>query len=256
VNDPLRAQQIVRRQVRRRRRWRRLRVAALVVIASAAVVAAAFGIDRLAVVVHKFYAEHHHLHPQTTTLTTKTTTTTTLPGSPRCDSPQLSASVSDWRETAGSVEEMVTLTNISETPCSLTGYPSIGAVAQDGTPLPAPNAELASLGSSDVNGTATPSSAVTLAHGARASFELVFANTCDHVLEPGEPATGALNECYDGIWLDVTPPQGTTPLLVTQPVRLTYTTTGFEVGPFLAGDGPPLQGQPPLTSPTTSSTTP
>jgi Protein of unknown function (DUF4232) len=232
VNDPLRAQQIVRRQVRRRRRWRRLRVAALVVIASTAVVAAAFGIDRLAVVVHKFYAE----------------------------SPGLSASVSDWRETAGTVEEVVALTNISATPCSLTGYPTLGAVAQNGTPLPSPNTELASLGSlgsSNVVGTTTPSSSITIAHGARASFELVFANICDHVLQPGEPATGAPNECYAGVWLDVTPSQGSSPLLVTQPVRLAYTTTGFQVGPFLAGDGPPLlQGQPPLTSTTTSSTLP
>src|SRR5580658_2189742 len=106
---------MVRRQVRRRRRRRRLRVAVLVVVSVTVVLAAAFGIDRLAVVVHKFYAEHHHSHPKTAAITDRTTstTTTTVPGPPRCDSPQLNAIVSDWRETGGEVEETVALTNIS-----------------------------------------------------------------------------------------------------------------------------------------------
>jgi hypothetical protein len=257
MNDPLRAQQMVRRQVRRRRRWRRLRVAFLVILASTAVLAAAYGIDRLAVVVHKFYVEHHHTRPQASGTTDKTTsTTTTVPGSPRCDSPQLSALVSDWRETGGAVEEDVTLTNISPTPCTLTGYPELGVVAQSGTPLPATNDDTALLASPGTFGSPQPSSPVALAHGARASFELVFSNTCDHVLEPGQPTTGALNDCYAGVWLEVTPPQGTSPLLVTQPVRLTYTTSGLQVGPLQAGDGPPLSGQPPLTSqPLTTQTT-
>jgi len=262
MNDPLRAQQMVRRQVRRRRRWRRLRVAFLVILASTAVLAAAYGIDRLAVVVHKFYVEHHHTRPQASGTTHKTTsTTTTVPGSPRCDSPQLSALVSDWRETGGAVEEDVTLTNISPTPCTLTGYPALGVVDQTGTPLPATNDDLATLASPGAFGAPQPSAPVALAHGARASFELVFSNTCGHVLEPGEPTTGALNDCYDGVWLEVTPPQGTSPLLVTQPVRLTYTTSGLQVGPFQAGDGPPLSGQPsptsqPLTAQTTTTTAP
>ncbi len=258
MNDPLRAQQMVRRQVRRRRRWRRLRVAVLVLLASSAVVAAAYGIDRLAVVVHKFYTEHHHTRPQTTGLNhgTTSTTTTTAPGAPRCTSPQLGALVSDWRETGGTVEETVTLTNISATPCTLTGYADLGVVAQNGTPLPAPNDDLASLGAAGGPGSTAPSSPVTVAHGARASFELDFANICDNILEPGEPATGAPNECYAGVWLDVTPPGGTSPLLVTQPVRLTYATTGFQVGPFEVGGGLPLAGQPPLTSQTTSTPTP
>ncbi|HXQ44143.1 MAG TPA: DUF4232 domain-containing protein [Acidimicrobiales bacterium] len=257
MNDPLRAQQIVRRQVRRRRRWRRLRVAVLVVMASSAVVAAAYGIDRLAVVVHKFYTEHHHTRPPASGLHNGTTsTTTTTPGPPRCTSPQLSALVSDWRETGGTVEETVALTNISATPCSLTGYPDLGVVAQNGTPLPAPNDDLASLASPVALGSTTASAPVVLAHGARASFELDFANICDQVLEPGQPATGAPNECYAGVWLDVTPPGGTSPLLVTQPVHLTYTTAGFQVGPFEVGGGLPLAGQPPLTGPTTSPPTP
>jgi hypothetical protein len=256
---------MVRRQVRRRRLWRRLRLASLVIITTAVIAAAAFGIDRLVVVAHRFYVEHHHSAPRATgatNRTTSTTTTTTVPGSPRCDSPQLSATVSDWRETAGTVEETVTLTNIVQTPCSLAGYPSLGVVAQDGTPLPAPHDDVTTIGSPTVAttapvsttapvGTTTPPLPVDLVPRAHASFELSYANVCDHLLQPGQPATGVPNECYDGIWLEVTPPQGSSPLLVTEPLRLTYATSGFLVGPFQVGDGPPLTGQPPLTSPST-----
>jgi len=255
VNDPLRAQQMVRRQVRRRRRWRRVRTALLVATASAVVVGAAYGIDRLVVVVHKFYVEHHHSRPRATGVTHKVTSTTTtaVTGSARCDSPQLTAVVSDWRETSDTVEETVSLNNISPSPCTLTGYPRLGAGAQDGTPLPAPNDDLASPTSPAATGTASPSTPVTLARGARASFEFAFTNTCGYVLQPGQPTTGAANQCYSGIWLEVTPPHGTSPLLVTQPVRLTYSISGFQVGPFQAGSGPPLTGQPPLTRTTSTS---
>ncbi len=232
-------------------------MAFLVVMAAAVVVGAAYGIDRLGVVVHRFYVEHHHSRPRATGVTNKATSTTTTsePGPARCDGSQLSAVVSDWRETSGTVEETVSLTNISASPCSLTGYPRLGAGDQNGTPLPAPNADVASFASPTVGTTAAPRP-VTLARGARASFELAFANTCDSVLQPGEATTGGTNECYAGVWLEVTPPLGTSPLLVTQPVRLTYATSGFQVGPFQAGDGPPLTGQPPPTTPTTSSSIP
>jgi len=230
-------------------------MAFLVVMAAAVVVGAAYGIDRLGVVVHKFYVEHHHSGPRAPGVTNKatsTTTTTSEPGLARCDGPQLSAVVSDWRETSGTVEETVSLNNISASPCSLTGYPRLGAGAQNGTPLPAPNDDVASFASPTVGTTAAPRP-VTLARGSRASFELAFANTCDSVLQPGEATTGGTNECYAGIWLEVTPPLGTSPLLVTQPVRLTYAASGFQVGPVQAGDGLPLTGQPPPTGPTTTS---
>lgn len=260
----MRVQQMVRRQVRRRRRWQRLRLALLVVAAAVVVVAAAVGIDRLAVVVHKFYAEHHHTQKRASGVTnpTTSTTSTTAPGPARCQSPQLSAVVSDWRETSGSVQEVVGLSNLSLATCSLAGYPVLGAVAQNGTPLPAPNSDTATIGTvGDVGttaavGTTTPSATVILAHGARASFELSYSDTCDHVLQPGEAATGAPNECYGGVWLEVTPTPGSSPLIVTQPIHLSYATSGLEVGPFQAGSGPPLSGQPPLTAQTTSPTGP
>ncbi|HXQ58856.1 MAG TPA: DUF4232 domain-containing protein, partial [Acidimicrobiales bacterium] len=226
MNDPLKVQDRVRRQVRRRRRWRRARIAALSVAATAAVLGAAFGIDRLAVTVHRFYVEHHHTTPKVTATKTgvTSTTSTTVPGPAHCDSPQLSATVTDWFESNGTVEEKVSLTNISPGPCSLTGYPTLGAVSQSGTPLPAPTNHLAGLGSPATADSTIPSGPVILAREARASFVLSFPNVCDNVLVPGAPATGAPNECYAGVWLEVTPPQATSALLVTEPLRLTYGT--------------------------------
>jgi hypothetical protein len=249
VNDPLKVQDRVRRQVQRRRRWRRARIALLSLAATAAVLAAAFGIDRLAVAVHKFYVEHHHTTPGVTVAKkgVTSTTATTMPGPTHCDSPQLSATVTNWFESNGMVEEKVSLTNISPGSCSLTGYPTLGAVSQSGTPLPAPTNHLASLGGPATVGNTVPSGPVILVHDARASFALSFANVCDNVLVPGSPATGTPNECYAGSWLEVTPPQATSSLLVTEPLRLTYGTAGFQVGPFEVGDGQPLPGQPPPT---------
>jgi len=230
-------------------------------VATTAVVAAAFGIDRLAVVVHRFYVEHHHTPARATGAINQVTATTatTVPGAPRCGGPQLSAIVSDWRETNGTVEETVALTNISMTPCALAGWATLDVGAQNGTPLPATNADVASIGSPGTAvpvGTTVPPSPITLAQGAGASFQLSYASTCDQVLQPGQPATLAPNQCYSGIWLEVTPTPGSSPLVVTEPLRLTYATTGFQVGPFQAGGGPPLPGQPPLTAQTTSPTGP
>ncbi len=259
MNDPLKVQDRVRRQVRRRRRGRRARIALRSLTATAAVLGAAFGVDRLAVAVHRFYVEHHHSSPARVTGSKKevtTTVATTVPGPAHCDSPQLSAVVSDWLETNGTVEEKVSLTNISPAPCSLTGYPSLGAASQSGTPLPALTNDVAGLAGSGTVGTTIVSGPIILAQGARASFDLSFANVCDQVLPPGTPATGAPKECYAGTWLEVTPPKATSPLLVTQPLRLTYGTAGFQVDPFQVGDGQPLPGQPPPTIPNAIPATP
>jgi hypothetical protein len=254
VNDPLRAQAMVRRQVRRRRRWRRLRMGSLAVVVAAAVVAAAYGIDRLVVVAHRFYDEHHHSAPRALAVThhttTTTTTTTTIPGPPRCASSQLIATVTDWREANGTVEEEVGLTNISSSPCSLRGYPLLGAAAQNGTPLAATNSDQIGLNSAGPFGVPPTPQVVSLDHEGQASFALTFSNNCDTILTPGESPFGVSNACYAGGWLEVTPPQGTSPLLVTQPLSLTYATAGFQVGPFVAGSGPPLTG--PLPGATTT----
>jgi hypothetical protein len=156
----------------------------------------------------------------------------------------------------------VALTNLSLTPCSVAGYPVLGVVASTGTALPATNSDVASIGAAGTLGTTAPvgttvpSAPVVLAHGAQASFEFTYSDDCDHVLQPGQAATGAPNECYGGLWLAVTPTPGSSPLIVTQPVHLTYATAGLDVGPFRAGGGPPLAGQAPLTTQTTVPTSP
>jgi hypothetical protein len=249
---------MVRRQVRRRKRRRRLRIALLSVAATTVVVAAAYGIDRLVVVAQRFYDEHHHAAPRATGAShpTTSTTATTIPGPVRCDSRELSAVVSDWRETGSTVEEIVTITNISVTACTVAGFPVLGVGAQDGTALPATSVDIgAPSGSRGAATTIPPSQVITLAHAARASFEVSYANVCDHVLQPGEAATGTPDECYAGVWLEVTPTAGSSPLIVTQPIHLTYATSGFFVGPFQVGTGSPLSGQPPPTATTTSPTT-
>jgi hypothetical protein len=244
MNDPVRVQAKVRRQVRRRRRWRRARLTLLILVLFAAAGGAAFGIDRLVVVVHRFYVEHHHSSPRATGRGTSSSTTTTVPpGPPRCNSPQLSAEVYNWHEANGLTDETLSLTNLSTTTCTLAGYPVIGADAANGTPLPATTADVATLGSpgtSPIAGTTStvPPSPVPLAAGARAWFELSFTNICDRVLQPGAAPTGTPNECYAGTWLTVEPFSGADPLVVTQPLRLAFGTSGFLAGPFEPGTPP------------------
>lgn len=240
VNDPVRVQEMVRRQVRRRRRWRRVRITLLVIVLAAVAGGAAVGIERLVVLAHKLYVEHHHPSARAAgggrTSTTLSTTTTAPPGPGPCGSPQLSAVVYDWRETDGMTQEAVQLTNISPTTCSLSGYATIGVSAQSGTPLPAPTTDLPALGTVPASSEVTSAQApVTVAPRSEAWFELSYPDICDQVLTPGATPTGAPNECYPGNVLEVTPSKGTEALLVTQPVLLTYGTAGFEVGPFQAG---------------------
>lgn len=233
---------MVQRRVRRRRLMRRLRLATMVVVGVAVVGGAAFGIDRMVVALHRYYGSHSH-SPSTTVLTiAKPATTTTAPGPPACASVQLSAYVYDWESSAGTTYETVSVSNISGTACSFLGYPALGASDYDGTSLPAPTDDVATLGGAT---TATSASAVlTMAPGARAWFELDYPDVCYQVLEPGQTAAaGATDVCYDGETLEVTPPRTSSPLLVHEPLRFTYGTAGFDVGPLVAGTPPP---SPPL----------
>jgi hypothetical protein len=149
----------------------------------------------------------------------------------------LSAEVYNWRDVSGTTEETVSLTNISPTLCTLSGYASLGVNAANGTPLPAPTHDVDSFGPPPAVGTTTtvPASLVALSPGGRGWFELSFSDVCDHVLPPGATPTGVPNECYAGTWLTVEPVEGAEPLVVSQPLRLTYATAGFLVGPFVAG---------------------
>lgn len=236
-------QKMVRRRVRRRRLLRRLRVGSMVVGAVIVVGGGAFGIDRMVVAIHHYYATG--TKSSSTNTTTPTTTTTTTPGPPACASAGLSAYVYDWNETGDTLYETVSLSNISGSPCSLTGYPTLGASAQNGTPLPAPTLDVATLGST--TGASISPTSLSVAAGTRVWFELDYPDVCYDVLEPGATATDIPNACYAGTFLEVTPPKTSTPLLVSEPLHFTYGTAGFDVGPFVAGT-PPVSPPVPTTA--------
>ena len=244
MKNPVKVQEMVRRRVRRRTLWRRTRIGALVALAVIAVGSAAFGIDRMVVALHRYYAAPSHSSGRVGAAATSTSapTTTAPPGPPACVGADLTGAVSNWQATSGVTYEIVTLTNISSSPCTLTGFPNLAANAQNGTALPAATRDVATLGSTPT----TPSSgpvAVNVAPGAGAWFELAFGDTCPQVLTPGAGPTASTGACYAGQWLQVFPPKTTNALLVTQPLRFNYATSGFEVGPFMS---PPAPSSPPV----------
>jgi len=249
MSNPMAVQEMVRRRVQRRRRMRRVRTAVLVVVVVLGLGGAAFGIDRMVVSLHHYYAGHPGPKASSTTGATpvsRTSTTTTIPGPPACQSPQLGASVYYWIGTGSAIYEIVTLNNISGSACTLAGYPTLGASAANGTPLPAPTSDVATLGS--VPGGAPASTApVALEPGTRAWFEVSFPDICDRVLQPGAPSAGVVNACYAGSELQVTPPRATSALLVSEPLHFDYGTSGFQVGPF--------QSTPPPSRPPVPTTT-
>ncbi len=262
MKDPHQLQQMVQRKVRRRRLWRRTRLTTMITGGVIVVLALAFGIDRMVVSLYRYYGGDKVGAAPTTTpiITTPTSsTTTTAPGPPGCTSSGLSAQVENWQETAGSQYETVVLTNIAPASCTLAGYPGLGVTASDGTPLLATSTNAAGLGSSAAGATAgsSPTPApVVLATRGQAWFELSYLATCYQILAEGEAPTGAPDQCFSGSTLEVTPPHATSPLIVSEPVRLAYQTSGFMVGPF---EAVPIPSTPPVpTEPATqpaSSTT-
>jgi hypothetical protein len=230
--NPLVAQEKVRRLVRHRRRVRRAKVASLAVLTVVLVGAAAFGIDRGVVFAHHLWAEHHR--PVTAPSASTTTTTTTVPGPPRCAPTQLNAYLYDWRITAGTLFEVVALANTSASPCTLAGYVGLSVTAPGGATLPGPVHDDPALGGAA--GTSTVP--VPVMSGQRAWFELTYPVACASVLAQGQQPSGAPGQCYEGGSLGVLVPQATAALEVTQPLRFTYGTAGFAVGPFGSGTPP------------------
>jgi hypothetical protein len=239
MTNPDTVQAMVRRRVRRRRLWRRTRLVLAVVGVTVAAGGAAFGIDRMVVALRKYYATPAHTTRATNTSTTTSPSTTTASGPPNCVSGQLSGSVSNWEDINGTTFETISLTNISLSTCSLLGYPGLAVNSANGTALPAATLDVASMGSS--TGTALPSpSRVPVAPEGRAWFELSYPDVCDVILTPGSAPTNTPNACYEGKWLQVTPPKTVSPLLVPEPLRFAYGIAGFDVGPFGSGYPPPL----------------
>ncbi len=243
MKNPQSVQQMVQRRVRRRRLWRRARVGMLVVGVTVAAGGAAFGIDRMVVALHKYYASapSHGSHT-TDPSTTDVPRTTLASGPPPCVSGQLSGTVTNWEDISDTTYETVSLTNISLSPCTLLGYPGLAVNSANGTALPAATQNVATMGASTGAAAATPT-AVVVAPEARAWFELSYPSLCDIILTPGSAPTGTPNACYEGKWLQITPPRTASPLLVPEPLRFTYGIAGFDVGPFGSGSPPPLPGR-------------
>ena len=239
---------MVRRRVRRRRTLRRIRITVLAVLITAAAGGAAFGIDRMVVSLHRYYAQPGPHHATSTTVA-PAATTTTVSGPPPCVSGQLTGEVSNWREVSGTMFQAISLTNVSSVLCSLTGYPGLAANSSNGTALPASTQKVPSLGLSP-GASAVPASQVAVAPGSRAWFEIAYPAYCAVVLHPGAGPTAEPNACYAGSYLQITPPSTASPLLVTEPLRFTYGTAGFQVGPFQTG--PPPRSVPIPASATTT----
>jgi hypothetical protein len=239
MTSPDTVQDMVRRRVRRRRIWRRARVAGLVLGAAITVAAAVFGVDRMVVALHRYYATPSQGsgrgHPSTST----TPTTTSTSGPPNCVSGQLSGTVTNWQGINGTMYETVSLTNISLSPCTLLGYPGLAVNSANGTALPAATQDVATMGASP-GGSAAGPVPVVLAPEARAWFELSYPDVCSVILTPGATPSASPNSCYEGKWLQVTPPKTASPLLVPEPLVFSYGIAGFNVGPFSAGSPPPL----------------
>jgi hypothetical protein len=240
MKNPQELQQMVKRRVRRRRLLRRARIGSFV--AAIAVVAGglAFGIDRMVVSLYHYYGGNNKAlaHTPTTSRTVPPSTTTTAAGPPDCASSGLGAVVSNWQAAAGVMYQTISLTNISDAPCTLAGYPTLGVTSSDGTPLPAPTSNVPELGATTAGATGPTTSMVALAPQAVGWFEISYPEVCYQILTGGTPPTSSPDQCYAGTILEVTPPGATSPLLVTEPIRFNYQTSGFMVGPFLPGPAP------------------
>lgn len=224
-----------------------MRTVLLVLLGIAAAGTAAFGVDRAVAYGRKLWAEHHPAAPTTTDVPLSrvtTSTTTTLPGPPRCTGTDLAGYLFNWQTVGGTLYEDVQVRSSAPSPCTLAGYPTLGAEDADGLALPAPNHQVSSLGSTTGFAASTPAPVVVPA-GGTAWFELSFSNVCGQVLETATAPPDVANACYAGARLLVTPPSSPTPVVVDQPLPFTYATTGLSVGPFLAGappSAPPVTG--------------
>ncbi len=239
MTNPETVQEMVRRRVQRRRLWRRARKAILVAVVLIAVAAGAFGIDRMVVALHKYYATPAHGGARHNPVASTAPTTSTVSGPPGCVSGQLNGTVTNWEGINGTMYETVTLTNISLSPCTLLGYPGLAVNSANGTALPAATQDVATMGTSTDAAPAGPTAVVVAPEG-RAWFELSYPDICSLILTPGAPPTANPNACFEGKWLQITPPRTSSPLLVPEPLLFNYGIVGFDVGPFGSGPPPPL----------------
>jgi hypothetical protein len=225
--------------VRRRRRWRRARIISLAVALLGLSAAAAYEIDRGVVVTIHLWDEHHRHVAAASTPTTAPATTTTIPGPPPCTTTQVTAGLSHWHIVGDTLYEIVVLDDPSGTPCTLTGFATLGVDAPDGTSLPAPVHDDPTLGAS----AGASTSPLTMGTGQQGWFELSYPVDCTTVLLAGQASSGAPGQCYRGASLGVLLAQSPAASPVSQPLGFTYGASGFDVGPFASGappDPPPV----------------
>jgi hypothetical protein len=232
--DPLTMQHRVRRMVRQRR-WARLgKVAGITVLVVVVGGAAAFGIDRGVVYGRHLWARLHRPAPPTPTTTTLYSAPTTTLAGTRCADAQLTGALYTWAIQAGTLYEVVALTNRSTTPCVLAGYAALTAIDTTGAALPSPNHEQSALGT----GVDPSPTGVLIGPGQQGWFELSYPVSCTTVLVPGPSEAVAPGDCFEAATLKVTVPLGSVGIVVNQPVKFTYGIQGFAVGSFAAGPPP------------------
>jgi len=238
--NPHLAHDRVRRIVRRRRFFRRARLGSLIVGVLVVISTASYGIVRGILFAEHLWDEHHRAVAAAAT-TAPTATTTTTPGPPPCATGQVAAYLSHWEITEGTLYEIIVVDGSAGTTCSLTGYASLSVADVDGGNLAVAVHDDPTLGAA-AGASTTP---VSLGPGQPAWFEVSYPVECTTILTSAQAATGAPGQCYEGESLGVIVPKATTALSVSQPLRFTFGTAGFDIGAFGTGsppNPPPVSG--------------
>jgi hypothetical protein len=133
----------------------------------------------------------------TTPTTPASPVTSAAPGAPPCPTRYLSAKIGHSGAAAGSVYTDIEFTNISNTTCTLYGYP--GVVLAGGSPV-------SPIGQSAAEDPGTPRRLVTLAPGAVASALLRIAEAGNFPPQRCHPTKAT--------YLQIIPPNQTTPIFL------------------------------------------
>ena len=142
---------------------------------------------------------------------------TTTPTGSSCQAGQLSASLVHNGAAAGTIGDIIELTNASSTTCTLDGYPGLALYNARGQATPA------TVEPSPVGGSSGPTP-VTLAPGSSASFDLLFSNavppqtSCQPstlgIIPPGSTGQVGLSASINPCASPGTPPRLTVSALV------------------------------------------
>jgi hypothetical protein len=124
------------------------------------------------------------------------------PASSRCHTGQLTAAFGQQGAAAGTILGYVRLTNTGGVTCTLFGYIGMGLLDADKRPLPSKVVRGGGMGSEKQ----LPKTLVTLAPGQVAHVQYSF----------GDVPVGAQTECPASTYVQITPPDETDFLLVTQ----------------------------------------